>query len=264
MAGPSDVFLESLREKHQHAIDALAFLANGVYGGQPDNVLQEHAKRAYGRAVSLSELLPAKRVPNWLDSLKKNLSALAGEFRGNRPLLAETIVLLRGQLESHHWDFEPGPQVDFEAMCNNYYREYGIESLFTEVIRLLEAIIASGEIDSLRMKQSLEDVLAVAKKGKSSSFLAQMFTWNFLKEWMRNSVWEYAYLTPLAGPLVKALKKTIDEGSEKFEQVGHNAEEMVATAADQFLITSYLPVLPSPTKVSESAKLAQSKNDEDE
>ena len=106
--------------------------------------------------------------------------------------------------------------------------------LFDEIIKILEEIEASGEVDSLTMITALGKVIATIKKNKAGSYFAINSAWSFLTTFLKNYMWAELSEIPVLGTAMKALEKTIKETNEEMYKV-HNQvqEEMARTVEDE-------------------------------
>ncbi|WP_219079151.1 hypothetical protein [Vibrio parahaemolyticus] len=85
--------------------------------------------------------------------------------RTNSYNVMKFIMENRVQITTHTWEFdEKSDAFDFDSVFERYRSESKLPELFDEIVKILEDIKDSGEVDSVTMMSSLSKVIATLKK----------------------------------------------------------------------------------------------------
>jgi len=240
------MFARTINE-HTNALRASVEQCIRQFFSPSANDRRSSAETAFASAERLKAMLIAADRPAWLVELASNLQ-IAIQHHSNENSIAalQAIAILQPRLKSHQWDIaqlEATGHFDFDAVFEKCRKECRITELFDEVIEWLQKIVESDDVDSRRMVQELEQVIATLKKSRTGSYLAQRSAWSFLKTWMHHSKWEYLTKIPLIGPLMKGLHKTLEDGDKRMVEL-HEAmqAEVEAKIIKDFPMIAYSPI----------------------
>lgn len=168
------------------------------------------------RATDLRALLSAKDVPGWLD---QSIGAL-GRFSSGMMVPSDFLTNMIGwkwDMDRHSWKFEDTTPIaiDFDAIYERYRGESRLPELFDEVVRVLEEIQASGEVDSITMMNALNKVISTIKKCKGGSYFSINAAWDFLWTFVKNYLWNELGALPGLGTAAAALKSAMESINEE-------------------------------------------------
>lgn len=122
----------------------------------------------------------------------------------------------------------------FDAIFQHYKSQSRLAELFDEIIKILEEIQASGEIDSVAMMNALGKVIATLKKNKNGSYFSLNGAWSFLITFLKNYMWAELSKLPVLGTAMGALEKTIEETNEEMSKVHSEIQhEMMTTVENE-------------------------------
>ena len=85
------------------------------------------------------------------------------------------------------------------------------DELFDELISILQKIIDSEEIDSIKIINTLKTIVTTLGRHDKASYLSLFTTWDNFNRLAKNTLVEYLESIHGIGPFVKALKKTMEE-----------------------------------------------------
>lgn len=90
-------------------------------------------------------------------------------------------------------------------------------------------MVNSGEIDSLTAINSLRELMEILEENKASSYFSTMATWEFVKSFTYNLVWEQLDSIPGIKPIKKAFEKTLADTDIELKELHKKiADEMKA------------------------------------
>lgn len=228
------VFLRFVKEKHSHLVNSLDALVQALVGEKTDQKIA-HAQKAAQTANDLLSAIAVQDRPSWLLTLIHALNSFASvSSSNNKNNLVIYLFSTLSEIKAHVWSFENtnDKSFDFDAIFEHYKSESRIPELFDEIIRILEEIEASGEIDSLSMLNSLGKVLATLKKNRNGSYFSLNSAWDFLVSFLQNYMWVELSKLPVLGSAMEALEKTIKEANEEMFKLHVNVEKKMSETVE--------------------------------
>ncbi|GGX82007.1 hypothetical protein [Vogesella alkaliphila] len=224
------LFVRLVQEKDSELKAAANTLLRDLAGDDPATK-KSSAEKALRVATDLRTILSRSDVPGWLNDTINYISQFtAGNWRAKD--FITNFVNIKAQLDLHRWQFDHVAEAafDFDSIFEHYKKGSRLPELFDEIIRLLEEIEASGEVDSVSMLRALAKVIATIRKCKDGSYFSLNSAWEFLLSFLNNYMWGELSKLPVLGTALEALSKTIKEADEEMFKV-HKAvqDEMVRT-----------------------------------
>jgi hypothetical protein len=211
-------------EKHKEVILSLDQLVQALVGENAPNKVAK-AEDALKKARDLQSAISKQDSPAWLPSLVQGLHHYVIKAWNQQHLINHLIDNV-ANIKQHKWAFENAEEkaFDFDSIYEHYKSESRIPELFDEIIKILEEIESSGEIDSLTMITALGKVLATLKQNRNGSYFSLNSAWEFLVSFLKNYMWSELSKLPMLGSAMEALEKTIKETNEEMFKV-HSAIE---------------------------------------
>lgn len=217
--------MKLLRERHDELIRATKVLLQEIAG--EDLARKKQASEAvFQKAKDLNAVIPAEEVPGWLKAMQEATDQFNnGRFASS--WLLERIIGFNVKLNNHQWLVEKGDEaaVDFDAIFDRYRNESRLPELFDEIIKMLQEMHASGDIDSNAMLNALSKVISTLKACKGSSYFSINSAWDFLISFLNNYMWGALVAVPTFGPVLAALDKTIKEAEVEMAKVHSQVRE---------------------------------------
>ena len=181
----------------------------------------DESAKLYESAIDLANILASSDRPNWLNEIiactKEFITAHVKPnsiVSGSSWLLLQKLMRVYQPALNHKWDFSTQKgkhHYDFDSIYQKYREESDLELLFNALIETLEQMVNSGEIDSVTAINSLKELIDTLEQNKISSYFSTMATWEFLKSFTYNLVWEQLDSIPGIKPIKKAFEKTMTE-----------------------------------------------------
>ena len=201
-----------LQDRHRDFLAALDQLMRAMVCAA-ENEKSDHAKNTQLQIERLRLLLKKEAYPQWVEPLRNRLKEYAHNVRNFDfgALLIVEIGRWYTAIKNQEWDMGGVPSVDFDAVYDKHYRESKIPELFDKLVELLEKIVESKEVDSRKLVQELEKLIATIRKNRNGSFFATMGTWQFARSFFTNVLWETLSSIPVLNVPFNALRKTVDE-----------------------------------------------------
>ena len=219
-------------EKHQELVQALDSLIKGLVSEDLNNKIAL-SKIALQKSTDLRSAVSKQDCPSWLPGLIDGLNHFLGGTWKQEHLIDHLINVIVN-IKAHSWVFESQSDTpfDFDSIFEHYKSESRLNELFDEIIKILEEIEASGEIDSLSMINALDKVICTIKKNKNGSYFSVNGAWSFLVSFLQNYMWAELYNIPVLGTALEALEKTINETNEEMSKVHNQVKKDMSNAVE--------------------------------
>lgn len=208
-------FVRKLREKQDIYKSRLSSLVSQLSDNSQEEK-EKSVKLALEAANDLKSTLTANDVPDWLQNAISAFVNFLNESKvtgANNRLLIKLIPLFNNSI-NHRWmpqHFQEKIGINFDELYQKCKSESRIDELFDNIIDLIIKIIESDDLDSIKIKNSLEGLLATLKNHQNKSYFNLVGSFDFLVSLFKNAIWEVLESIPALGPLVKALRKTIED-----------------------------------------------------
>lgn len=223
-------FSRVVQEKHSNLVSSARELLR-VLADDDSAAKKRSAESLLQNAYDLRAVLARNDIPDWLNQTIAYASNFTnGDWSATN--FVEYFVKAKQALDTHHWQFDQEANIafDFDSIFEHYKNESRLPELFDDIIRLLEEIEASGEVDSVSMLRALGKVIATIKKCKDGSYFSLNSAWEFLLSFLNNYMWGELSKLPALGTALEALGKTIKEADEEMFMVHKQVQdEMVRT-----------------------------------
>lgn len=218
----STLFIHNLEERHRHLLSTMDNCLSTLFGEDPAAKLNA-CKVALAAATRLSELLATIDRPSWLNSVIKNLQTFEMMPKNDNKQSLNMLVALMQNYQAmgkEEWSFGNRSDVgayDFDKIYEEFKDNSRLPNLFDEIISILEKMIRSGDIDSIKLTKALEGLIATLHKNKSGSYFSMRSAWDFTLSLMKNYLWEQLSDIPALGSLVRALRKTMEDTNSEMK-----------------------------------------------
>lgn len=215
----TEVFVRLIKSKHESLIKSLTRLQRALVGEDIEKKVV-YARKALEEATALSSLLTDPDKPNWLQPLYQRLQTYSNNPSVEAYNFLQAVIPLIEPILNHDWfGSTHKTALDFDAIFEKYKKESRLDELFQEIIRILESILESGEIDSNSMLRALERMISTLRSCKKGSYFHINSSWEFLVNFIQNYLWEELSKIPGLGSAATALRKTLEETNEEMFKV---------------------------------------------
>ena len=183
-------------------------------------------------ANNLSMSLADADRPEWLRTTIKWCSWYVNNLQREdaNNFLFKNLFPIRNDLMQHEWTLSKNKAADdfnFDEMYERFKKESKLPEFFDALITMLEKMIASGEIDSMKTIASIQQLLSLLKQNKSGSYFSVMASWEFMGCFMKNTLWESLDSIPGVKQLKKGFEKTVVEMDIELDDIHQSiAQEM--------------------------------------
>lgn len=210
-----------LTERHKLLTESLLNFANQLQRESKVGKL-DAAKDVQSKIKGLRDGLPGSDVPSWLTTIQTEVDRYV-QSNGDTGL-AVLVALMEtyNAVHQHKWGFVDEPlkgAVDFASIYQQAYSESRIPALFEELIAQINALIASGAIDSVKAIQRLEKLVATLRKNVRGDYLSTLGTWKVLRTLGVNLGLESLESIPIVKQITKAVRKTFADLDIEFKHV---------------------------------------------
>ncbi len=206
-----------------------------------DAARKVHAGRAaYQSLANLQVILDESARPAWMKYMFNALGTYSNKVEKQGPQAAyqvvKEIINIYRDVAEQTWSAEDAvPVLDFESLYQRYFADSKLPELFESLIGKLEEIVASGQVDNLRLLRTLEAGIRVLRRNMRGTYFSAYGAWQFTQRFMENALWEGLEAIPVIAPLVKAVRKTIDEMQAEMDQIRANAGAAITSSVDETL-----------------------------
>lgn len=238
--------------KHQEANQAVQQFLHVMFANSNPDARKNAVHKAITATEELQSVVHENYRPPWLARIISNLRRFESQPQNQNGINAVHAVATSDfpVMSKHQWDFsEPQPAgFDFDQIFNDARNANQIPQLFDEIISCLQEISDSGAIDSIRIINELNAVIATLKNAKNGSYLATRHGWDFLVAWLKETGWEAFGDLPVIGAPVRALKSTLEKTNTAMDQMHADMHEKIAISTEKDLpkLTYDPPKLPAP------------------
>lgn len=234
--------IELVRERHTAVRQAFESLLNAYANGDQNQIIAAN-ERLKTAIQQLQGVVAAKHLPAWLQDVSANVDRYAANHNQGLPVWRAHLdsALRNAQaLNSETWSFSEREEIlfDIDAIVEKARQEHNIHALYEKVIECLNALLRSGEIDSIKAATDLAHLIATLKQASSGSFSSQVFSWRFARRLVPNIISAYAKRNDITGPLIEAFEQTASELDISLEAAKDQVGEDILTAATEALRTN--------------------------
>jgi len=129
---------------------------------------------------------------------------------------------------------------DFDQLFEKFRSESKLPVLFDSLIEILEKIGESNEIDSRKIVDSLNKLIATVKKNKNGSYFSTRCMLDLFTSVFRKFLWAELIKIPGLDSLLKALQETFQELDNEMANIHENMKtEMTKKFSSEFPFIGY-------------------------
>ncbi|MBX9654945.1 hypothetical protein K2Y11_15140 [bacterium] len=237
-----DSFLRSVNERFNLFRSSLSEMMK-ILSLEDRNRKIEAVKEVLLRIDDLRRTVSSEDFPVWGPVLESRLNwyiqVVATNDTAGRELL-KTILDVNPEIQKQQWNFDDydGNPIDFAAIYEEYYRSSPVPDLFDQLIAQLQELIDSGEIDSNKSLQALRNLIATIKKNSRRDQYSTVGTWQVVRHFLGTLGLEGLEAIPAIAPVVKAIRRTVDELDLEVPNVCQKIRDKLSEVA-----AVYLPML---------------------
>lgn len=226
-----EFFMRFVNERYKEVVSSTLELIK-VMPSENRDAKKQKANVVFKNSQDLLSALPENDKPQWLKLLSQHAQHFAND--ATQPhVIMEFLVDNSSLIRGHEWAFESQVDTfDFDSIFEHYKSESRLPELFEEIIRLLELIQGSGDVDSVAMMNALGKVIATLKNSKNGSYFSLNGAWSFLMSFLQNYMWTELSKLPVLGSAMEALRKTIEETNEEMYKVHAQVQKEVQTSVE--------------------------------
>ena len=217
------VFMRFVHERHNELVKSLEVLVEALV--TPNSEQDKKAEISFNKSKDLESATSEKDRPDWISEVTLSLQRFLNGVWNSRQLI-KYLVDNMAIVKNHKWEFgDPKEDAfDFDAIFEHYRSESRLPELFEEIVKILEKIKDSEDLDSRLMVKALGRVIATLNKGKAGSYFSINGAWEFLITFLQNYMWIELSKIPALGSIMQALEKTIKETNEEMLKVNSNIQ----------------------------------------
>lgn len=214
-----------VNEKHNELAASLDQFVNALVSENLEHK-KKIAEATRSKASDLRASISQQDRPSWLDQLVSNLNLFIAD-KWKQPDIINYLINNVPSIKNHKWVFENPDKIgfDFDAIFEHYKSNSRLPELFDEIIKILEEIQNSEEVDSVAMMSALGKVISTLKKNRDGSYFSINGAWSFLISFLQNYMWAELAKIPVLGTAMESLEKTIKETNEEMFKVHSEAQE---------------------------------------
>lgn len=234
-----DTFLRARKEKQETITSCLRNMITAFSGEDRESKLNS-CHRVLEAGAALKALIAAEDIPPWL----KTVEALSHRYVTHPVIESATAIILvvPGLIDSsiaHKWEDASDKAFDFDAVVEQFRKESKLPELFDKVIVILQEIIDSGDIDSIKALDAIKAIHSALLTNRNSSFPSMQTAWTVFRTFCENFLWATLKELPIAGPFIDALKATIDEFDKEITNVQTQINTKVTNIAIKNIPITY-------------------------
>lgn len=231
-----NIFLRLVQEKHEQLKSQVTALIK-VFVQENIDSKKVQADRCNTAAEDLARALSVKDHPNWLKEIIRWTKWYSDNYKIKDSTFSafQKIMPLITQLNNHQWVFTENmgdEDFDFDKLYERHKKDGKLEDLFDSLINIIAQMVASGEIDSIRVKTDLERLVALLQQNKEGSYFSVMASWEFLRGFLKSTTWAAIDSIPVLKQLKKGFEDTVDEMDIELERVHESIKSEMKSKYD--------------------------------
>ena len=216
MASSSEkFFIQNLADKFQTAVKEVQdFIYKLPQSSDPKEICEPASKAL----TNLRGMIREEDQPIWLHNsiiYFNNIENCTISQQVNEAVF-KIVTDIYPAMRSYEWDFSKSStlEYDFDKIFQQHRDEQKIPELFDQIAEWLEKIIQSGEIDSIKVSNQLNQIIQTLRRSKNGSYFATLGAWNLTTTWLKNTGWELFGDIPIVGAFVRGLRETLKEARD--------------------------------------------------
>ena len=228
-------FVRLLEEKHEELKSKLNVFVSNMVGEDKDKK-QGAAEDVLSACQTLKNNLSKEDIPSWLNKMISALNSYLHNFdnaASARNLMLEVIPIYN-EIAHNKWKFDnslKSKAFDFDAVYRKCKDDSNLDKLFDDLVNLLNEILVSGEIDSLKVRNLLERLIATLRNHKTASHFSIHSMLDFANQLTNNVIWEQLKSTPKLKGFLTGFEKTIKETNVSMDELN---KKIYNTMNDQY------------------------------
>ncbi|XPF94862.1 hypothetical protein ACM9HF_02300 [Colwellia sp. RE-S-Sl-9] len=218
------VFIRFVSERHNDLISSLDDLVKSLVTVNSSGK-KENAESSFKKSKDLESATAEGDRPSWVSDVTLALQRYIKGVHDSHQLITYLVDNM-AIIKNHKWVFgDPSEDAfDFDSIFEHYKSQSRLPELFEEIIKILEELKSSDELDSRLMVKGLGKVISTLKKSKDGSYFSVNGAWEFLVTFLQNYMWSELSKIPALGSVMQALEKTIKETNEEMFKVHSNVQ----------------------------------------
>jgi len=185
-------------------------------------------------ATDLQDILSSQDRPVWLHPI---LSAAQDYLRSKGPdhakHLLEKIAENFGRIVPIKLEHEAESPCDFDKLYEHLRAHRRIAELFDELVEKITEIIRSGEIDSITVLTSLQQMMAVLKANHKGSYVGTRGAFRAVR-YLQNLIKAFLKSLPVIRELIEAFEETLRQTEEELQALDEELDnQMQKTVLEQ-------------------------------
>jgi hypothetical protein len=181
----------------------------------------------------LKAILSKSDQPNWIPPLETALKRYIAHIDRVDAIIGmqDAVINAVSAVARQKWgDIKDDVLIDFGAIYRAEHAASALPTLFDQLISQLEQIVNSGAVDSIKTINSLEKLIAMARKTAGGDYLTTQGTLGFANVLFRNVGMEMLEKAPIVGPMVKGVRKTLEQLNLEAKQVFNHFNQKAQAA----------------------------------
>jgi len=185
---------------------------------------------------TLKNNLSKEDIPPWLNIIISAFTNYLHNFdnaASARNLMLEVIPIYN-EISHNKWKFNESlnsKAFDFDAVYRKCKDDSNLDKLFEELVKLVNEILVSGEIDSLKVQNMLESLIATLKNHNTASHFSIQSMLDYANQLTNNVIWEQLKSTSKIQGFITGFEKTLKETSVSMDELNGKIHD---TMKDQY------------------------------
>lgn len=202
-------------ERHANVRATFARLISAFAKNNAAEVSAENAKLD-DALKELGQVVARDHWPSWFINLQSNTSNYRTNHKNGKATWEahiKSIIENYHLMMNHVWFSDEKKTTDFDPdkIIKSARAYYKIDEIFERLIESLRVLVKCDDLDSAKAIADLEEIIRIMQKAKSSSFTAQVASWQFVRRFVPNLISSYLRKSSVAGPSIEAFEKTAEE-----------------------------------------------------
>lgn len=210
-----DFYLRAVEEKFETFKQDLTQLISAL-SAEDAAKKKAVAEATLGSLNNLLAMISKQDYPVWASQLHSELGIYVQKYKtsGASNRLINVVIRQYPQIHSKTQTFATitiGNPLDFESVYRKFYKQSRISELFELLVHYLQKTVDSGQVDSLKAIDALNDLIATIRTNMKGTYFQTVGASRFAKSLFRNYLRKLLKKIPTLGTLLESIEETFHD-----------------------------------------------------
>ena len=233
----AEIFYRNLEDKQAKLVAKLEVYFDTAISDKDRTSKNQTLAALAAVASTIVDQLSPNDTPQWLTDIVTAAKSVAGHPDKHNVFKSQfdRIKSRETAIRRHKWVNSGGgaqPILDFDEIVEKHRNKEVVNKLFDTLIDSLSKLIQCDELDSRRVIEDLEGILATVRNSKKASFYSQVLSVRVAARYMKNFGKAWVLQSKAGKAAAKAAEDTADELGLTMEEAKEKIQEELSSVGD--------------------------------